>query len=157
MKRSYLNDHIAIPEYWSAYVSTEWDIAKDTKGPCPFHGEKHGNSFSYSPSRGYFSCFGQCKVFAGDVVALHQLNYKIKTRDEAERSLAQLIGVKEDEVVSFQRPEIHLNEKDVEYRVMYAKALNAAVTCDDYVALDYIMSQYPPTASRLELFVNERS
>lgn len=157
MKRSYLNDHISIPEYWTAYVNTEWDLAKLPKGPCPFHGEKHGNSFSFSPGKGYFSCFGQCKVFAGDVVSMHQLNYKIKSRDEAETSLAQLIGVKEDRIVSFEKPEVHVNEKDVEYRIAYANALNASRTPDDWAELDYIMSQYPPSVSSLETYVSERS
>lgn len=155
-RSSQLSKVIAIPDYWHDYVNANIDLRAMPKQPCPFHGEEHGESFSYSPERDYFSCFGKCHVFGGNVVQLHMLNYKINDYDKAEESLARLYGISLEKDITFTKPEVHVNERDVSFRVAYAQACGLAKTPDDWIDLDYIMSQYPPSVDELEMFINAR-
>lgn len=133
------------------------DLQENPKQPCPFHHEEHGQSFSYSEEKGYFSCFGACHVLGGDVVRLHMLNYKISDFDKAEESLARLYGIVNKKEITFTKPETHVNEKDVKLRVAIAKACKLANNPDSWLELDLIMSQYPPDVEKLNMFINRRT
>lgn len=157
MKRqSNLQKMISIPDYWHDYVNNKIDLRQYPKQPCPFHHEEHGQSLSYAEDRGYFSCFGACHVLGGDVVQMHMLNYKIHDYKKAEESLARLYGISLEKDITFSSPETHVNDKDVAFRVAYGKALALAKNPDDWLELDFIMSQYPPSVDKLELFINNR-
>lgn len=157
-KNSVLSRAISIPDYWSRYVNPKVDLLKEPKQACPFHNEQRGESFSYRSDKEYFSCFGACHVYGGDVVQMHMLNYKIKDYDKAEESLARLYGIAlEKNKVDFTPPELHVNEKDVELRISLGKATRLAKTVDDWLELDLIMSQYPPTKEQLDMFINRRT
>lgn len=156
-RNSPLTKMISIPDYWHDYVNPNVDLRANPKQPCPFHHEEHGQSFSYKEGENYFSCFGACHVIGGDVVSMHMLNYKIKDFDKAEESLARLYNIKlEAEELKFEKEETHVSERDVRFRVAYAQACKLAKTPDDWIVLDYIMSQYPPDVDKLQMFINER-
>lgn len=156
VKISRLSRVIAIPDYWHDQVNPDIDLRANPKQPCPFHHEEHGESLSYSEGRDYFSCFGKCHVFGGNVVQMHMLNYKIKDYDKAEESLARLYGISLDKDITFTKPEVHVSEKDIAFRVAYAQACDLAKTPEDWLELDYTMSQYPPSIDELKLFINKR-
>lgn len=158
MVRSKLNKMISIPDYWKDYVSSKVDLKTDPKQQCPFHNEQHGKSLSYDAIRGYWSCFGACHKIAADVVQMHQLNYKLRSYEDAEKSLARLYKISlDDKKLSFKKPEVNINEHDVKFRVAYAQACRLAKTPDEWIELDFIMSQYPPSTDKLELFIaNEK-
>ena len=65
---------ISIPEYFTRFIDRSIDLTKIPKICCPFH-EEDTPSFSYSSEKGLWRCFGACKV-GGDVIALHQKNYR---------------------------------------------------------------------------------
>lgn len=154
--KSRLEKMIAIPDYWHDYVNPKVDLRANPKQPCPFHHEQHGQSFSYRADKNYFSCFGACHVLGGDVVRLHMLNYRLHDYEEAEQSLARLYGITLEKEVSFEPKTVTVNDKDIAYRVAYAKACALARSPDDWIELDYIMSQYPPDIDKLQMFINSR-
>ena len=125
--KSRLEKMIAIPDYWHDYVNPKVDLRANPKQPCPFHHEQHGQSFSYRADKNYFSCFGACHVLGGDVVRLHMLNYRLHDYEEAERSLARLYGITLEKELSFEPKTVVVNDKDIAYRVAYAKACALAV------------------------------
>lgn len=137
-------------------MNSQIDIVTNPKQPCPFHNEQHGRSFSYLHDKGYFSCFGACHVMGGDVVRMHMLNYKINDYKKAEESLARLYGIKNAEELDFTPKEVRVDEKNINFRVAYAKACSVAKTPEDWLELDLIMSQYPPDTGKLEVFVSSR-
>ena len=141
----------SIPEYFTRFIDSNIDLNKTQKICCPFHKEDTP-SFSYSPEKGVWRCFGACK-FGGDVIALHQKNYKLRTRREAEASLYSILGLTP-------RPRgLIKGEADefvVQSQAAYAKAMMVARTPDDWDELDYIMGQYPINTDRLEAFYNCR-
>lgn len=146
---------ISIPEYFSRFIDPSVDLDKTPKICCPFH-QEDTPSFSYSPDKGVWRCFGACK-FGGDVIAMHQKHYKLKNRTEAEKSLYRLLGYRETAV----NPAIHLvtpvaNEREVAYKSAYAQAILVARTPEDWVELDFLMSQHPPDADALGLYYNQR-
>lgn len=146
---------ITIPEYFARFIDPAIDLEKTPKICCPFH-QEDTPSFSYSPEKGVWRCFGACK-FGGDVIAMHQKHYKIHNRRDAERSLRKLLGYNDIEKV----PSTHLqegvvNEREAAFKTAYAKAILVARTPDDWDELDYIMSQYPQDVSALEIFYNQR-
>lgn len=156
-RSSPLSKMISIPDYWHDYVNPNVDLRANPKQPCPFHHEEHGQSLSFKEGENYFSCFGACHVIAGNVVQMHMLNYKIRDFDKAEQSLARLYNIKlEAEELKFEKPETHVNEQDVRFRVAYAQACKLAKTPDDWIELDYLMSQYPPDVNKLQMFINQR-
>lgn len=144
---------ISIPEYFTRFIDKSIDLNHTPKICCPFH-EEDTPSFSYSAEKGRWRCFGACKV-GGDVIALHQKNYRLRSRREAEESLYKLLGLG---VLGAQR---HVekgvaDERAVAFKSAYAKATMVAKTVEDWDELDYIMSQYPPEANKLEAFYNCR-
>lgn len=147
------NALISIPEYFSRFIDSSVDLDKTPKICCPFH-EEDTPSFSYSPEKGVWRCFGACKT-GGDVIAMHQKNYRLRSRREAEDSLYKLLGLS---IINRQRKVTHgkADENAVTYKSAYAKAALVALTVEDWDELDYIMSQYPPEAAKLEAFYNCR-
>lgn len=143
-----------IPEYFKKYVNPNIDLETENSIPCPFHKEVHGKSFTYSPSKKIFRCWGACHT-GGDVIELHRLTNKIKTREEAKISLYEMCGV--DMRPTFTKRVVTANPEEVKERVAYANALRAAKTLEDWVELDYIMSFYPLDVNRLEVFTNVRN
>lgn len=151
-----VNDRLpSIPEYFKKYVDTKVDLDTTPQIPCPFHDEKTGKSFSYSKQLGIWRCFGACHC-GGDVIDLHRLNYRMKTRDEAKRALYMLYGISLSEELNFDKKKVEVNMEDVHRRRVYAAAVKLAKTPDDYIALDYIVSKVPYDVKELEVFCSSR-
>lgn len=149
-------DLITIPEYFSRFIDPTIDLSITPKICCPFHHEDTP-SFSYNADKGVWRCFGACH-FGGDVIAMHQKHYGLRTREEAEKSLYRLLGFKASaKALVLQRDPPKANEREVAFKTAYAKALMVARSPDDWDALDYIMGQYPQDIHMLEIFYNERS
>lgn len=142
-----------IPEYFKKYVNANIDLDIDNAIPCPFHHEEHGKSFTWSPTKKVFRCWGACHT-GGDVINLHKLNYRFKTREEAKKSLYEMYQI--SDTPTFVRKEVEANPTEVRNRVAYANAISMAKTIDDYIELDYIMSMSPVDTARLETFVMVR-
>lgn len=145
----------SIPSYFKTYVDPNVDLDLTSNIPCPFHMEKHGKSFSYSKQLKVWRCFGSCHC-GGDVVDLHRLNYRLKNRDEAKKSLFNLLGIDYKEQLNFDKKEFEIDEADVERRRAYALAVELAKTPDDWDELDYILSKVPYDVKELEVFCATR-
>ena len=142
---------MTIPEYYKQFVDSSVDLNVTTSIPCNFHNEQHGKSFTYSKEKLMWRCWGSCHC-GGDVVDLHRLNFGFKTREDAEKDLRRITG---DNTLGKK----FLREVDMEnvtYRTAYNRAISICKTIDDYLALDYIMSQHPVSTQSLEEFIYER-
>lgn len=146
----------SIPEYFRKFVDPSIDLDKTHNIPCPFHREQSGKSFTYSAELGKWRCWGACHA-GGDVIDLHRLNHRYASRDEAKKSIYKLYGLTVNTKPSFERTEPKVNELDVERRSVYSQAIHLAKTVDDYVELDYIMSQVPYDVDTLKQFIQNRS
>lgn len=144
-----------IQEYFKAHVDSNIDLDKTPSIPCPFHDEKTGKSFSFSRNLNVWRCFGQCHC-GGSVVDLHQLNHRIKTRKEAEKSLYALYEIPYNDVLSFDKEEVKVNDTDVHRRRVYATAVCLAKGPADWLELDYILSKVPYDVKELEVFCTSR-
>ena len=131
-----------IPQYFQEYVDPTVDLTATPHIPCPFHGEVHGKSFSYSADKQVWRCFGECHC-GGDVIELHKLNKKFKTREEAKLSLYAIYHIKDEIRADFTREPVQANTKLVYRNRVYNLALKLAKTPDDWVELDYLLSQDP--------------
>lgn len=145
----------SIPAYFKQYVDPKIDLETTPSIPCPFHDEKSGKSFSYSKQLGVWRCFGACHC-GGDVIELHRLNYRMKSREEAKRAMYNMYGISIKEELSFDKKEVVVNEDDVHRRHVYATAVSLAKTPDDYVELDYILSKVPYNVKELEVYCSTR-
>lgn len=145
----------SIPAYFKTYVDPNIDLEVTPQLPCPFHEEKSGKSFSYSRQLGVWRCFGACHC-GGDVVDLHRLNYRMKTRDEALQALCKIYGVDMHKDLTFKKKELNVDLREVHRKRVYAAAVGLARTPDDYVELDYIMSKVPYDVTELEVFCSSR-
>ena len=105
-----------------------------------FRSGGHDNEFTYSPKKKIWMCWGKCHT-GGDVINLHKLNFKFKTREEAAEDLAKREHIVVDEL-SMEEPEQVVDEGRVEYLDYYHRAIALAKTVEDYLELDYIMSQH---------------
>jgi len=132
---------ISIPEYYQRYINPNVDLTVTNHVCCPFHSEDTP-SFSYSLSKDVWRCFGACHK-GGDVIALHQANYRLRSREEAEISLCKLLGLKVQK--GLHRVEVSLDERDLERKAQYALAVNKAKSIEQWVELDYIMSLHGET------------
>lgn len=142
-----------IPEYFKRFVNADIDLDVENSVPCPFHKEEHGKSFTYSPDKKIFRCWGACHT-GGNVIMLHKLNYKLATKEEAKKSLYNLYDI--EDTPSFVKEEVNVNPEEVARRATYANALRVATSCDDWIELDYIMSMHPVDTKKLEAFINVR-
>ena len=144
---------LTVPEYYKRFINRNVDLTLEPKQCCPFHKEDTP-SFSYSPERGTWRCFGACHA-GGDVIELHKLNYHLKSREEARASLLSILGIKEEVTFEVKRPEP--NENEVRKRLLYHKALECARDVDSWLELDYIMSIYPLDLDKLDTFIKRRA
>lgn len=140
---------ITIPDYFSKYINCTVDLEKTPKIQCPFH-EEDTPSFSYSAEKGIWRCFGACHD-GGDVIALHRRNYKLKNRAEAEKSLYNLLGLNRAPIPE-KREKGVADEVFAKHKAAYAEATLLAKSIDDWLELDYIMSQYPTDNNKLIAF-----
>lgn len=143
-----------IPEYFTRFIDPKVDLNQTPKVCCPFHNEDTP-SFSYSPDKGVWRCFGACH-FGGDVIAMHQKHYGLRNREEARKSLYRLLGYKELDVQKRKQEKPEPNMREVRLKVAYANALMVALSPDDWDELDYIMSQYPQDPVLLESYYDQR-
>jgi len=148
---SYLDKLPTIPQYYKQFVDPKVDLETNSSQPCPFHNEKSGKSFSYSKQLNIWRCFGQCHC-GGDVIDLHRLNYGLKTKEEAKKSLFQICGLTYEETISFVKREIEINEENVYKRRVYALAVSLAKEPAEWLELDYILSKVPYDVKELEVF-----
>lgn len=130
-----------IPEYYHDLIDSSVDLTSYPKQCCPFHNEDTP-SFSYSAERGVWRCFGGCHA-GGDVYELHKRNYRLKTRDEAIKSLKNIYGVTEKINVQDSPRVLNVNASRVEDNAVYIEALQLANNVDRWLELDYVMSQTP--------------
>lgn len=143
-------------DYYKQFVDSKVDLSVTTSIPCHFHKETHGRSFSVTKDLSKWRCFGACHC-GGDVIDLHRLNMRLRSREEALQSLYALYHIPYKEEAK--KPEIvqgEVNEAAVSYGVAYSEALCYAKTVDDWIELDYIMSQFPVSEDKLKAFVNMR-
>jgi DNA primase len=150
---------IDIPTYILVYIDSKLDVNDAPRNAvcCPFHKEETP-SFTYSPTKKLWRCWGKCKI-GGDVIALHQRNYNLRTRDDAIKSLASILNINEKTNLTFELPKVKLDEEHINYVAAYNNAKMVALTIDDWLELDYIMSQYRPEnelQEELEAFANLR-
>ena len=156
MRKTLLSKLPTVPQYYTQFVNPNVDLNETPYQACPFHGETNGKSFSYSKQLGIWRCFGACHC-GGNVVDLHKLNYRLKTYEEAERSLCQLVGIEiESAEVSFEEEVIEVDKNEVYRKRVLACAMNLAKTVDDYIELDYIVSKVPYDVKDLEIYCSVR-
>lgn len=140
-----------IPQYFKQYVNSKIDLDVTSSIPCPFHHEVNGKSFTYSKQLGVWRCWGACHC-GGNVVDLHKLNYRIKSRAEAEESLCRLLSIKMEVKFSIEKEEVNVDETDVYRRRVYNLACSLAKDPDSWIELDYIVSKVPFDVKELEVF-----
>lgn len=147
----------SIPSYFKTYVDPKVNLDETSSIPCPFHNEVSGKSFTYSKQLNVWRCWGACHC-GGDVIDLHRLNYRFKTKDEARRSLYQMFGISLTEELSFEKKEIEVDEADVHRRRVYAAAVNLAQrgNSKDWLELDYIVGKVPYDVKELEVYCTSR-
>lgn len=155
MDKTILSKLPSVPQYYKQYVDTTVDLDEMPYQACPFHNETNGRSFSYSKQLGIWRCFGACHC-GGNVIDLHKLNYHLKSREEAEKSLCNLYGIEIDNSVSFNSEEIEVDQNRVYRNRVLTCAMNMAHTPEDYVELDYIVSKVPYDVKDLELYCSVR-
>lgn len=141
----------SVPDYFMMYVDSKIDLNTQKSIACPFHGETKGKSFSYSPTLGIWRCWGACHC-GGDVIDLHKLNYRLRTREEAEKSLCAICGIELKLDLSFERETPTVDAKVVYRNRLYALANSIAKDPDAWIELDYIMSKAPFDEKELEVF-----
>ena len=131
-----------IPEYYKDFIDQSVDLALEPKQCCPFHKEDTP-SFSYSREKKVWRCFGACKC-GGDVIALHQKNYHLHSREDAKRSLVSLyhIYVPKESFVQ-RKSEVAVDQNRVEMEVKLNALILKANTVERWLELDYVMSRYP--------------
>lgn len=144
----------SVIEYYKQHVETGVDLSSTPKRCCPFHKEDTP-SFSYNTQTKRWRCFGACKA-GGDVIDLHKLNYKFKTKEEAKRSLSIMYGVNPDKI---EMPDVEqyltVDPSKVNYEIVYQKCLTQANCVDRWIELDRIMSKYPVETVDLELLLKK--
>lgn len=143
----------SIPDYYRQYVDPKVDLNTSPSQPCPFHDEKSGKSFSYAKQLGIWRCFGQCHC-GGDVIDLHRINYRLKSREEAKESLYKILGISITKELSFEKREVEVDDKDIYRRRVYSLAVSIARNSDSgvWLELDYILSKVPYDVKELEVF-----
>ncbi|MDR1523153.1 MAG: hypothetical protein LBS29_04315 [Endomicrobium sp.] len=139
-------------EYFTKFINPSINLVETSKICCPFH-EEDTPSFSYKADTDRWRCFGACH-FGGDIYALHQKNFRLKTRDEAISSLNKLLGIESS--VSFKQEKGNVVDVNkVEIEGLIGKAINKVSTVEEYLELDYIMSYYPVDKDLLQIFITK--
>lgn len=144
-----------IPQYMKQYIDGTIDLTVRSTVPCPLHNETHGRSFSYKEQDGIWRCFGACHT-GGDIFDLHKTYHKMKSRDEAIKSLCNMYNLSYEPDMTFTHSKPDPDMKAAHNHRVYAAALQVARTVDDYVELDYIMSKVPVDTDELAEFCSRR-
>lgn len=132
-----------VNEYYKDMIDHKVSLIDNTKQCCPFHHE-NTPSFSYMPSRDVWSCFGACKIKGADVIKMHQMNYKLGTKEEAEASLEHLYKYeKKVKELRLESVRILANDAKIDYETTLNKCLSKANTPERCVELDEIMTYFP--------------
>lgn len=133
---------ITIAQYFNNYVKSKDQLKEDedSKLCCPWH-EEDTPSFTYSAKRQLWRCWGACGC-GGNVIAMHKKNYGLATDEEAINSLFELLHIDKTDLTLEKSKPRDYNVSDVEYASAYQKALMVAKTVDDWLELDYLMSQH---------------
>ena len=149
-------EQIRLSDYFRKYVNSDVDLELTPKLQCPFHGETHGKSFSFWVEKNLFSCFGACNVHGGNIVDLHMLNRRIKSRSEAESDLYRLYKLEKpkEEIGEFKVAEALASQ--VEQNALIGRAQIICKGPDDWIELDRIMSEYPVDLDRIRDFLAMR-
>lgn len=143
-----------IPEYYADLIDNSVDLTAVPKQCCPFHKEDTP-SFSYSPAKGVWRCFGGCHC-GGDVIDLHRKNYHLRTREEAKKSLNKLYGIVERvEVPKYAEHDYYVNDTRVFDNATYITVRKKANTVERWLELDYVMSQTPVETYALDELIHE--
>lgn len=151
-----IKSKLSIPMYMKTYIDHTIDLNSTPTICCPVH-QEDTPSFSYKKERDTWRCFGACKD-GGDVIKMHMWYNKIRSREEAVDQLVNLLKI-ERGGVDFTPPEIVLDMNLIEYAPLMNKACKLAKTVEDYLDLDFIMSQHRPIRELkddLEMFINRR-
>lgn len=150
-----IEDLIDIPTYYQRYVDKNINLNDTRNIPCKFHGEVNGKSFTFSPEKHVWRCWGACHC-GGGVVQLHRLNYRLRSDEEARASLQKILGVHVDKTAQLIHPkQVEPDTKGSELNALIAKCERHAKTPKQWVELDYVMSQYPVEKEKLELFLEQ--
>ena len=143
---------ISVPEYFKKFINNSIDLEETNKICCPFHKE-NTPSFSYNPNTGRWRCFGACHT-GGDVIDLHRMNYKLRSRVDAEKSLYKVLGLHFrvcDSLEELDSDNIKAIDTDkVELARIYNLCLLSCNTIDRAIDLDYTMSFHPVDVVRLK-------
>jgi DNA primase len=140
---------LSIPQYYKERINPTVDLISEPKQCCPFHKEDTP-SFSFSAEKGLWRCFGACKA-GGDVIAMHQKNLKLPTREEAIESLAAILGIHEKDYYSFDiKPDKGLSDTHKELVRLLATLELRAKNSEQWVELDEAMSYYETAPEKLE-------
>ena len=152
-----IRNSITIPEYFKIYIDPNVNLGTTLKILCPFH-EDNTPSFTYSPEKGIARCWSGPHCGGGDVIWLHQRNYKITTREEATESIAKLLGIKDTDMVFTNLP-IKCDEQKVRFETLLTRANRSAKVPSDWIALDQLMTVWKPIhelVEDLELYLKVR-
>ena len=143
-----------IPEYYMKYIDSSVNLLDEPKQCCPFHKE-NTPSFSYSIEKGVCSCFGKCHAYGMDVIELHRRNFKLGSRDEAEKSLRSLYQVPAiKSLKQLGKLNTIVNEEKVEDERLYNEACTLANCPERWIELDYVMQKIPLNTVELQCLVN---
>ena len=145
---------ISIPEYYKKYIDRNIDLNKTPKVASPFRNETRP-SFSYSIQKGIWKDFGGKKE-GGDVISLHKAWRKFRTYDEAMYSLAQILSINVEKILTFDIQTIELKEAGIseKYKILNKRietklrSLNNPRTYCDY---DDIMIMSIPIYTKYKL------
>lgn len=150
---------INIPDYFMRFVDKNINLNVENKICCPFHGEDTP-SFSYSPDKGVWACFGACKT-GGDVINAHKKNKGFHTREQAIISLAELLKI-DRKSLGLVAPDYEksINMQAAKYKSLCTIADNMCRGVSDWAELDYTLSfnkPYDEMIKDLEDFIEKRS
>jgi DNA primase len=146
-----------MPDYFRTYIDPKVNLNETHKILCPFH-EDHTPSFTYSPEKGLARCWSGPHCGGGDVVWLHQRNYKIASREEAIESICKMLGLHDTEI-ELSNPIVKIDMQKVRLETLLSRANRAAKDVDSWVELDQIMSVWKPineVIDDLEVFLKLR-
>lgn len=152
-----IRNSVSIPEYFKTYIDPSINLAETLKILCPFH-EDNTPSFTYSPEKGIARCWSGPHCGGGDVVWMHQRNYKIGTREEAIESLAKLLNIKDTEAIFTNLP-TKCDFQKIKFETLLTRANRASKGSEDWILLDQLMSVWKPAhelVADLELFLKVR-
>lgn len=140
-----IKDKITIPVYYKKYINHAIDLTSSPK-QCCFNHHENTPSFSYSVEKDIWSCFGKCKIFGADVITMCQLHQHLYCRADAVEFLKRELHLIEPKKKInpkdlLKREEIEIDENFLTHSIEYNIACKTAKTIDDYIKLDYIMSQ----------------